>query len=32
MIINFIGRKPDIKDYVEIGNRGDANVTTIQFI
>ena len=32
MIINFIGRKPDIKEDVLIGNQGDINVTTIQFI
>lgn len=32
MIINFIGRKPDIKEDTVIGNQGDINVTTIQFI
>ena len=32
MIINFIDRKADVKEDISIGNRGDANVTTLQFI
>ena len=32
MIITFTDRKPDTESKITIGNRGDANINTIQFV
>jgi len=32
MVIKFIGRRPDVKTNIVVGNRGDSSITPIYFV